>query len=101
VTQRVLLENLLRFEDGDTVTAKDIRALANWVDNPHSERGVTLNTSRVVLPNLSGVPMLANIRTRNHVCAPREGAIRATFPVAKSWRFMTRQSVAPVKKHRW
>ena len=61
VTQRVLLENLLRFEDGDTVTADDIRALANWVDNPHSERGVSLNTTRVVLPDSSGVPMLADV----------------------------------------
>ena len=57
----MLLENLLRFEDGDTVTADDIRALAAWVDHPHSERGVSLSPTRVVLPDSSGVPMLADV----------------------------------------
>ena len=61
VTHRMLLENLLRFEDGDTVTADDIRALAAWVDNPHSDRGVSLSPTRVVLPDSSGVPMLADV----------------------------------------
>ncbi len=71
VTQRALLENLLRHEDGDTVTADDIRALAAWVDNPHSERGVSLNPTRVVLPDSSGVPMLAD------VAAMRDAMVRA------------------------
>ena len=73
VTQRVLLENLLRFEDGDTVTTDDIRALADWVDNPRSERGVSLNTTRVVLPDSSGVPMLADVAAMRDAMA-RVGA---------------------------
>jgi aconitase A len=94
VTQRVLLENLLCFEDGDTVTAEDIRALANWVDNPYSERGVTLNAIRVLLPNSSGVPMLANIRIRNHLyalsdeCYPRHfssGEVMAFYDAAQRY----------------
>ena len=71
ITHRVLLENLLRHEDGDTVTADDIRALAAWVDHPHSERGVSLNPTRVVLPDSSGVPMLAD------VAAMRDAMVRA------------------------
>ena len=73
ITQRVLLENLLRHEDGDTVTADDIRALAAWVDNPHSERGVSLNPTRVVLPDSSGVPMLADVAAMRDAMA-RAGA---------------------------
>jgi aconitase A len=37
VTLRVLLENLLRHEDGDMVTRDDLAALAAWVDHPHFE----------------------------------------------------------------
>ena len=61
VTLRVLLENLLRHEDGDTVTRDDLAALAAWVDHPHSERGIALHPVRVVLPDSSGVPMLADL----------------------------------------
>ena len=61
VTLRVLLENLLRHEDGDTVTRDDLAALASWVDHPHSERGIALHPVRVVLPDSSGVPMLADL----------------------------------------
>ncbi len=73
ITQRALLENLLRFEDGDTVTADDIRALAAWVDNPRSEHGVSLNVTRVVLPDSSGVPMLADVAAMRDAMA-RAGA---------------------------
>src|SRR5262245_23780073 len=61
VTLRVLLENLLRHEDGDAVTRDDLLALASWVDHPHSERGIALHPVRVVLPDSSGVPMLADL----------------------------------------
>ena len=61
MTQGEVLENLLRFENGDTVTAEDIRALAHWADNPHSEGVATLNTTCVVLPDSSGVPPLADV----------------------------------------
>ena len=61
VTLRVLLENLLRHEDSDSVTKDDIRALATWVDDPHPDRGIALFPVRVVLPDSSGVPMLADL----------------------------------------
>jgi aconitate hydratase len=61
VTLRVLLENLLRHEDGDVVSTEDLHALANWVDHPHSDRGIALNPVRVMLPDSSGVPMLADL----------------------------------------
>ena len=61
VTLRVLMENLLRHEDGDSVTLDDLRALAAWVDHPHSDRGISLHPVRVVLPDSSGVPMLADM----------------------------------------
>jgi len=61
VSLRVLMENLLRHEDGDAVTCEDIAALAQWVKDPHSERGIALHPVRVALPDSSGVPMLADL----------------------------------------
>jgi aconitate hydratase len=61
VSLRVLLENLLRHEDGDTVTRDDLLAIAAWVDDPHSDRGIALHPVRVMLPDSSGVPMLADL----------------------------------------
>jgi aconitate hydratase len=83
VSLRVLLENLLRFEDGDTVTADDIRALAAWVDDPHSERGISLNPTRVVLPDSSGVPMLADVAAMRDAMARAGADPRKVNPLRK------------------
>ena len=83
VTLRVLLENLLRHEDGDTVTADDIRALAAWVDNPHSERGISLYPVRVVLPDSSGVPMLADVAAMRDAMAEAGDDPRKVNPFCK------------------
>lgn len=61
ITLRVLMENLLRHEDGDVVTRSDLEALAQWVRNPRSERGIALHPVRVALPDSSGVPMLSDL----------------------------------------
>src|SRR5258708_23974757 len=58
---KVLLENLLRHEDGVTVTAEDIKALANW--NPRSEpdREIAFRPSRVLLQDFTGVPAIIDL----------------------------------------
>ncbi len=61
VSLRVLLENLLRHEDGDTVSREDIEALSRWTEDPHSERGIAWHPVRVALPDSSGIPMLADL----------------------------------------
>jgi aconitate hydratase len=83
MTLRVLLENLLRHEDGDTVTADDIRALAAWVDNPHSDRGISLYPVRVVLPDSSGVPMLADVAAMRDAMAEAGDDPRKVNPFCK------------------
>ncbi len=37
---KVLLENLLRWQDGDSVTEEDIRALAGWLKNAHADKEI-------------------------------------------------------------
>jgi aconitate hydratase len=56
---RVLLENLLRHEDGVTVTADDIEALASW--DPSAEREIAFMPSRVILQDFTGVPAVVDL----------------------------------------
>ncbi|RYE94481.1 MAG: aconitate hydratase AcnA, partial [Myxococcales bacterium] len=58
---RVLLENLLRNEDGRTVTADDIRALASWDAKADPDREIAFMPSRVVLQDFTGVPAVVDL----------------------------------------
>jgi aconitate hydratase len=61
VSLKVLLENLLRHEDGVTVTADDIAALASWPDPAALGREVAFHPVRVLMPDSSGVPLLIDL----------------------------------------
>lgn len=56
---RILLENLLRHEDGVTVTRDDIVALANW--EPEKEREIAFRPARVILQDFTGVPAVVDL----------------------------------------
>jgi aconitate hydratase len=56
---KLLLENLLRYEDGDTVTRDDIAALAAW--DPSAEREIAFRPSRVILQDFTGVPAVVDL----------------------------------------
>jgi aconitate hydratase len=60
-TLRILLENLLRHEDGETVTRESVEAVARWVapDQPHSE--ITFQPSRVLHQDFTGVPVVVDL----------------------------------------
>ncbi|MEM6762233.1 MAG: aconitate hydratase AcnA, partial [Pseudomonadota bacterium] len=58
---KVLLENLLRYEDGTTVTADDIRAMADWVVNRSSEREIAYRPARVLMQDFTGVPAVVDL----------------------------------------
>jgi aconitate hydratase len=58
---KVLLENLLRYEDGKTVTADDIRAVAGWLDKKTSEREIAFRPARVLMQDLTGVPAVVDL----------------------------------------
>ncbi len=58
---RVLLENLLRNEDGDAVTAADIEALAHWPAPAALDREVAFHPARVLMPDSSGIPLLIDL----------------------------------------
>jgi aconitate hydratase len=58
---KVLLENLLRHEDGVTVTATDIRAVANWLSSRRSDREIAFRPARVLMQDLTGVPAVVDL----------------------------------------
>src|ERR1700753_327334 len=58
---KVLLENLLRYEDGKTVTADDIRAVVSWLDKKSSDREIAFRPARVLMQDLTGVPAVVDL----------------------------------------
>ena len=58
---KVLLENLLRFEDGGSVTVDDIKAMAAWLEARRSEREIAYRPARVLMQDLTGVPAVVDL----------------------------------------
>lgn len=58
---KILLENLLRFEDANTVTLDDIKALADWLNTRSSEREVAYRPARVLMQDFTGVPAVVDL----------------------------------------
>ena len=58
---RILLENLLRTEDGRNVKADDIRALASWNGNTKSQKEIAFTPSRVLMQDFTGVPAVVDL----------------------------------------
>ncbi len=58
---KVLLENLLRFEDGRTVTADDIRAMSQWLVAKSSTREIAFRPARVLMQDFTGVPAVVDL----------------------------------------
>ncbi len=67
---RVVLENMLRFEDGKTVTTDDIRAFADWAGNGgRNPREIAYRPARVLMQDFTGVPAVVDL------AAMRDGII--------------------------
>lgn len=58
---KVLLENLLRFEDGRSVTVDDIKAFAAWLKDGKSTREIAYRPARVLMQDFTGVPAVVDL----------------------------------------
>jgi aconitate hydratase len=58
---RILLENLLRTEDGRNVSKDEIRALANWNSKSQPDKEIAFTPSRVLLQDFTGVPCVVDL----------------------------------------
>jgi len=74
---KVLLENLLRWQDEDSVTAADIQALVAWQQTAHADREIAYRPARVLMQDFTGVPAVVDL------AAMREAVKRLGGDVAK------------------
>jgi aconitate hydratase len=58
---KVLLENLLRHEDGRTVTVDDVKAMAAWLKERRSDREIAYRPARVLMQDFTGVPAVVDL----------------------------------------
>ncbi|HEV7586835.1 MAG TPA: aconitate hydratase AcnA [Longimicrobium sp.] len=70
---RILLENLLRTEDGVTVTRDDIEALARWDPTTPPDREIAYSPARVVLQDFTGVPCVVDLAAMRDAMAELGG----------------------------
>jgi aconitate hydratase len=81
---KVLLENLLRFEDGRSVTVDDIKAIGEWLKSRKSDTEVAYRPARVVMQDFTGVPAvvdLAAMRDAVAILGGKAGQINPLCPV--------------------
>lgn len=86
---KVLLENLLRWQDGNSVTEEDIHALAGWLKNAHADREIAYRPARVLMQDFTGVPAVVDL------AAMREAVKRLDGDTAR----LTRSPVDTVIDH--
>jgi aconitate hydratase len=81
-TLKILLENLLRHEDGSNITSADIEALANW--NPHAEpdREIAFTPARVILQDFTGVPAIVDLAAMRDAVVKLGGKASAINPIS-------------------
>jgi aconitate hydratase len=60
-SMKVLLENLLRNEDGRSVSKEDIQAVAQWLKTKTSEREIAFRPARVLMQDFTGVPAVVDL----------------------------------------
>jgi len=60
-SMKVLLENLLRHEDGRSVSKEDLQAVAQWLKTKTSEREIAFRPARVLMQDFTGVPAVVDL----------------------------------------
>ena len=60
-SMKVLFENLLRFEDGDTVKVDDLKAMVAWALTGRSDREINYRPARVLMQDFTGVPCVVDL----------------------------------------
>ncbi|KQO64943.1 aconitate hydratase AcnA [Curtobacterium sp. Leaf261] len=79
---KVLLENLLRTEDGANVTESQIRALGSWQPSAEPDTEIQFTPARVVMQDFTGVPCIVDLATMREAMADIGGDPRKINPLA-------------------
>jgi aconitate hydratase A / 2-methylisocitrate dehydratase len=78
---KVMLENLLRFEDGVSVTSGDVRALAQSATAPVPEKEIAFRPARVLMQDFTGVPAIVDLATMRDVIKKMGGDPKRINPL--------------------
>jgi len=78
---KILLENLVRFEDGRSVSKDDIASLANWNPQGSSEREIAYRPARVLLQDFTGVPCVVDLAAMRDAMADMGGDPKKINPL--------------------
>jgi len=78
---KVLLENILRFEQGDEDNWQDINAFQEWLVSRSSEREIAFRPSRVLMQDFTGVPALVDLAAMRDAVADNPAQINPQIPV--------------------
>ena len=79
---KVLLENLLRTEDGANITAEDIKALAGWDADAEPDKEIQFTPARVLMQDFTGVPCVVDLATMREAMADLGGDATKINPLA-------------------
>ena len=79
---KVLLENLLRWEDGKTVTGNDLQAMADWLKSRSSEREIQYRPARVLMQDFTGVPAVVDLAAMRAAMAKAGGDPQKINPLS-------------------
>ncbi len=82
VSLKVLLENLLRFEDGRTVTVDDIKAIAMWLKDRRSDREIAFRPARVLMQDFTGVPAVVDLAAMRQAMVAMGGDPKRINPLS-------------------
>ncbi|NDE95911.1 MAG: aconitate hydratase AcnA [Actinobacteria bacterium] len=79
---KILLENLLRTEDGANITAAQIKALANWNPDSQPDTEIQFTPARVIMQDFTGVPCVVDLATMREAIAELGGNPTRVNPLA-------------------
>ena len=78
---KILLENILRCEQGGEDAAGDIRAFADWLESRSSQREIAFRPARVLMQDLTGVPAVVDLAAMRDAAADRPDRVNPQIPV--------------------
>jgi aconitate hydratase len=93
---KVLLENLLRTEDGADITANDIRALAGWDPEAEPDKEIQFTPARVIMQDFTGVPCIVDLATMREAMADLGGDATRINPLAPAELVIDHSVIADV-----
>ncbi|WP_459378309.1 aconitate hydratase AcnA [Serratia sp. ser-z] len=81
-SMKVLLENLLRHVDGDTVQVDDLKAIVAWLQTGHADREIAYRPARVLMQDFTGVPAVVDLTAMREAVRRLGGNVDEVNPLS-------------------